>query len=796
MCPEKLSRTQLVQKIKALEEKIQELNLKESSHHTAGDSFLDIRNQLMALLENSDDFILMSDDKGVPRFFNSAYADAIKKFLNVEMKPGIKPHEFLEDPEAVAYWDGLHKRVLSGEKFNAQFSHELNPGDVRHFDHAFCPITIKGEIKGFTEITRDITGLRQKEDQLKKNKDMYQAVSNLTSDYAYGFRVNPDGSIVNEWVTGALQKITGFSKEELTEKGGWESLVYPADIHIPTGQLKTLMSGQPKTVVYRILDKDKEIKWVMDHARPEVDEKTKKVTFIYGAAKDITDQKLIEEELFEKATIVDQADESIILTDCNGDISYVNPAFEKISGFKMNELIGYNFKILKSEKHDDDFYLKMWKRISQGETWTGNIINKMKDGRFCEFETSISPIKNKEGDVIKFVSINRDVTQEKALESRLLQAQKMEAIGTLAGGIAHDFNNLLSGIIGYTEIALMDSSEDSDVADNLKKSLNACDRAKELVKQILTFSRQNEIAHRPIKVGPIVKDVISLIRPSVPSFIKIKSKVSSQSTVLADASQIHQVLMNLSTNACYAMRKEGGTLEFSIRDDIVENSNLSIRNDVKPGKYQKIVVADTGHGLSEEIKDRIFEPFFTTKKMGKGTGLGLSVAHGIIQNHNGFISVESTPGKGTKFDILLPVIDSEENIQIESDISLPEGDETILFVDDETFQGDVVKQLLERLGYTVTVQSNSMSALSVFKKNPEQFDLIITDMTMPHMTGDQLSKEILSIRPDIPIILCTGFSEKIDAQKALELGVSKYIEKPINKIDFAITVREAIDQPT
>ncbi len=524
------------------------------------DTFLSPEDQLRALMENSRDYILISNDKGVPQFFNTAYAELMKEFLGFEMQPGIQPHKLLEDHQAVAYWDKLHQRVLSGEKFKAEYSHRFKEKGLIHFEISFSPIYRNGSVSGFTEITRDVSDLKEKETELKKSTERYQRVSDLTSDYAYSFLVKENGEIENEWVTGALERITGYSKKELQDKGGWETLIYPPDMKIPLGQLQMLMKGESATVEYRIQDKAGEILWVLDYARPIMDDKTGRISQIYGAVRDITKSKQAELDVIEKATVIEQAVESIIITDRNGSIAYVNPAFEKISGYTREELVNKNFRIFKSKAHDTTFYQKMWHQISKGEVWTGNIINKMKQGHYCEFETTISPLKNAEGRVIRFVSINRDVTQEKALEARLVQAQKMEAIGTLAGGIAHDFNNILSGIMGFTELALMEKENPGEIEDNLTKTLRACDRAKDLVQQILTFSRQDEIQHKPVKIKPIVMDAVKLLRSTLPTTIEIRHELASNATIMADESQIHHVLMNLSVNAGHAMRHEGGVL--------------------------------------------------------------------------------------------------------------------------------------------------------------------------------------------------------------------------------------------
>jgi len=383
--------------------------------------------------------------------------------------------------------------------------------------------------------------------------------------------------------------------------------------------------------------------------------------------------------------------------------------------------------------------------------------------------------------------------EKKHLEKRLLQSQKMEAIGTLAGGIAHDFNNILSAIIGYTEIVLQYIPQSSHSHSNLKKVLKASDRAKDLVKQILTFSRQSEIQPKPIQVKPIVKEALKLLRASLPATIEIKQNLQSFSEVMADPTQIHQVLMNLCTNASHAMRKKGGRLMVSLKEETLDTDFAIGHPDITPGRFVKLTVTDSGHGISSKNIDRIFDPFFTTKTKGEGTGMGLAVVHGIITGHGGALTVKSEIDKGSTFDIYLPIIESDDAVAIDTEKPLSLGNERILFVDDEDFQIDLGRQMLERLGYHVVTRTDGREALELFRERPDDFDLIITDMTMPNMTGDELGKNIISLRPDFPIIICTGYSQHISEEKAKALGIKGFIMKPIIMKDLAHIVRNVLD---
>jgi signal transduction histidine kinase/DNA-binding response OmpR family regulator len=385
--------------------------------------------------------------------------------------------------------------------------------------------------------------------------------------------------------------------------------------------------------------------------------------------------------------------------------------------------------------------------------------------------------------------------KKEQLEYQLRQAQKMEAIGTLAGGIAHDFNNILFPIIGFVELMLDRAPEDSEFRDSLIEVFNAATRASELVKQILSFSRQSDYELKPLRLKLIIKDVIKFARSFLPATIEIDQDIHNCSMVLADSTQIHQIAMNLITNAYHAMEDKGGKLTIFLTEVNFSQDNLQDQNLLmKPGKYVCLKVADTGIGMNHSIMERIFEPYFTTKQKLKGTGLGLSVVHGIVKSYGGNVSCTSEPGKGTEFTVYFPTV---KITKITSDDKtkeiVPKGTERILIIDDEESIVRLMRQMLERLGYRVTQHTGSIEALEAFKAKPDDYDLVITDMTMSQMTGIQFSQKLLSIRPGIPIILCTGFSEQISEEKAKAMGIREYVMKPIARSELAKTIRKVLD---
>jgi len=380
-------------------------------------------------------------------------------------------------------------------------------------------------------------------------------------------------------------------------------------------------------------------------------------------------------------------------------------------------------------------------------------------------------------------------------EKQLQQVMKLQAIGTLAGGIAHDFNNILFPIVGYTELTMDDVPEDSQARQNLEEVLKAANRAKELVQQILTFSRQSSQERRPLKVQYLIKEATKLLRATIPSSIEIECNIDeSCGPIKGDPTQIHQIIMNLCTNAYHALQETGGKLEVSLKEIYISYEQSLDRVGMKIGKHIELMVKDSGHGMEPQVIERIFEPYFTTKEQGKGTGLGLSVIHGIVKSHGGDITVSSRPGNGATFKVYLPIIDDiEEEIHVIEPLIAIHGEERILLVDDEAQIIDIEQQILERLGYKVTPKTDSEEALEEFAAQPDRFDLVITDMTMPKMTGDQLARRMMDIKPQIPVILCTGFNEAISEEKALAMGIDKFVMKPIVKDELASTIRTVLD---
>jgi PAS domain S-box-containing protein len=477
---------------------------------------------------------------------------------------------------------------------------------------------------------------------------------------------------------------------------------------------------------------------------------------------------------------------------------YVSPNIISVSGNKAEDYIGKTYKEM---GYPEEVCLPVEEAITK----------TFKSGEQQELEYEYHPpnttasifisqrLKPEYGPdetVASVIGVSHDITERKKLEEQLRQAQKMEAIGTLAGGIAHDFNNILGVIMGYTELVLEDIPEQESYHQNLKHVMAAARRGEEMVKQILAFSRKSEEEKKPVYISHILKEALKMLRSSLPTTIEIKSGIEeNMGLVMANPTQVQQVIMNLSTNAAHAMRENGGVLEISLKEMTVkDNDNNAPGLDLAPGRYQLMTVKDTGHGMTPGIMERIFEPYFTTKRPGEGTGMGLSVVHGIIKSHEGDIRVLSEPLKGTTFHVYFPVAEDVKEPTIKKGKPVTGGSERILFVDDDNSLAEMGKLMLEKLGYKVTVRTSSIEALEVFRKTPNKFDLVITDQTMPNKTGTQLTRELLRIRPDIPVILSTGFSETVNKENFKTLGIRAFVMKPIVKNDIAKIIRKVLEE--
>lgn len=497
-------------------------------------------------------------------------------------------------------------------------------------------------------------------------------------------------------------------------------------------------------------------------------------------------------ELMHQAQLISLTHDAIIERDMDDRITFWSKGAEETYGWTSGEAVGKIIHLLLDTHFPQGIDAIKEDLFSQGR-WDGELIHLKKDGNRIVVMSRRVLRRNENGAPLGILEINNDISERKQVEQQLRQVHKMEAVGALTAGIAHDFNNILASVIGFAELAKNRIEEGSREERYVQRVLDAALRGRELIRRMLTFSRQTEQEKRPLELSSAVKETVRFLRASIPSTINVRMTIESESgLVLGDPVQIQQVIMNLCTNGAHAMKERGGNLDIELSDYSGWPPNISTK--LKPGSYMRLVVRDTGDGIPADIIDKIFDPFFTTKSQGEGTGLGLSVVHGIIKGHDGDITVESEPGKGSVFTLFLPKITMERATVREADGPIPTGHERILFVDDEKPLAEMGEAMLLELGYHVVSKTNSREALATLRLDPSRFDLVITDQTMPEMTGMELAKEILTVRADMPIIVCSGFDNSTEGDKAASLGIGALVSKPLTKREMAITIRTVLDR--
>lgn len=483
------------------------------------------------------------------------------------------------------------------------------------------------------------------------------------------------------------------------------------------------------------------------------------------------------------------------------EVWYVSPQYETVWGRSCASLIEDSRSLWNAiHPHDQPRFLThQIEPDGNGVQGECRIVRPDNTMRWVRIQTI--PIRKPNGDLLSLAGVAEDITERKRVEEALTkterqfrQSSRMEAIGTLAGGIAHDFNNILTAILGYTELALATVPKESRTQRNLQEVLTAGHRAKHLVLQILTFSRQAGQGKKPTPLHMVVRESLKLLRSTIPTTIEIRQALKTEATILADPTQMHQIIFNLCTNAEYAMREPGGILNVVLEDVEVTEDLARTISGLQVSPHVRLTVQDTGSGMTPEVLERLFDPFFTTKPIGEGSGMGMAVVHGIIMGHRGAIVVDSVVNKGTKIEVYLPTVPIQVLEPLHDPKAIHNGKESILFVDDEETIVRLGKELLTQLGYTVEVHTSSIEALRTFNQDPHRFDLVITDQAMPGLTGEALSRELLRIRPDLPIILCTGFSHVISAERAKALGIQGYLMKPLAIRDLVPIIRHVLDK--
>lgn len=737
------------------------------------------------VVEHAQESIIVAQD-GMLRFVNPTTVEILgyseEELLSKPFTEFIHP----DDREMVLQ---RHVRRLRGEQFPTFYSFRTlhKDGSTKWIEIDSAMIEWDGRPASLAFMI-DITERLRMEEALREKEEWYRTLVEESFD---GMFIQRGPKIL--FANSRLHEMLGYGERGLEGLDHW--MIYHPDYQALTRERgMARMRGEDVVSQYEVklqrkdgscFDGEISARGVTVKGEPGV------LVWV----KDVSKRKRAEEAQRRLATVVEQAAEAVVVTDTTGNIHYVNPAFERVSGYSRNEVIGQNPRLLKSGKHDEAFYKNLWDTITRGENWKGIFINKKKDGTLYHTETTISPVRDSGGKIVNFVAVKRDITKQLELSQQLLQARKMEAVGTLAGGIAHDFNNLLQVTQGFSELLLAQKEAGDPEHADLLKIFHAAKNGAELVQRLLTFSRKVEIKPVPLNLNNQVIQVEKLLARTIPKMIEIRQDLTGDlARIHADPSQVEQVLVNLAINARDAM-PEGGRLTIGTANVRLDSEWCKAHIGSKPGAYVLLTVSDTGQGMDSAILSHVFEPFYTTKPLGRGTGLGLATVYGIVQQHGGYITCESELGRGTTFKVYFPAIETTAPPDVEEPGELPaHGSETLLLVDDEEFVGELGARILTKAGYTVLTAGDGQEALDLFKKERSRISLVILDLIMPKMGGKDCLKGLLTIDPKLKVLVASGLSENSSPRQSIEMGAKGFVSKPFRIKEFLGQVRKILDE--
>ncbi|MBU0679256.1 MAG: PAS domain S-box protein [Verrucomicrobia bacterium] len=674
-------------------------------------------------------------------------------------------------------------RLRAGESVTQELLNYRKDGSEFWVELNIVPLKAgrRGEPTHWMSIQRDVTERRNAEERIQIQAAALRAAHNAI--------VITDTNGIIQWVNPAFTTMTGYTLEESVGKSTGLLSSGKHDRSFYKDLWDTISAGnvwQGEVINRR---KNGELYYEEQAVTPVLNEHGGIERYV-AIKQDVTERKKAELERERLASAVAHTVEPIVITDTKGIIVYVNPAFERTTGFSYEEARGQKPSILRSGHHSEAFYRELWETITRGHIWRGRFTNMAKDGTMFEVESTISPILNPESkEIIYFVAVSRDVSREKQLREEIRQVQKLEAVGRLAGGIAHDFNNVLTSILGYAQIVLAEMEHNDPRRKDVMEIMHAGERASELTKQLLTFGRKQSVQLRPLDLNRNLADMDQLLRRTLGEHIEVISlRGDNLGTVNADAGAVEQVLLNLAVNARDAMPR-GGSLA-------IETKAVTLPDPINDGEESDFVmlrVKDTGIGMTKEVRNKVFEPFFTTKPKGEGSGLGLSTVFGIVEQCGGFIELDSRPGAGSEFRIFFPRQTDEGEVILEAaDINMPRGEETILIVEDEDGVRKLTGRMLRNLGYTILEARDGMDALEILRSSKVPIQLILTDVVMPRMSGTALIEKANMLRGDFKVLYVSGFTGDHEP-KGVDGIRTKYLQKPYSRTTLAVTVRELLD---
>ena len=742
------------------------------------------------LFETANDAIFIMDgdifvtcNKATVRMFGCDRKNDIVGRKPWDFSPPIQP----DGQESKAKASALVKAALSGQIQHFEWTHMKKDGTLFDAEVSLNKLTLDGQVF-LQAIVRDITERKQAEKALRASEQKYRNIIQSIPMGMHMYQLEPDGRLVFTGANRAASEILGIDNEQFVGQTIEEAFPPLAETKVPE-KYRLAASTGATWYTEQITYQDNQVAGAFEVYAFQTSPGRMTAAFW-----DVTERKQAEQVRARLATAIEQAAESIIITDVTGSIVYVNPAFEQISGYKSTEVIGQNPRILKSDKQDAAFYQDLWKTIRAGKIWQGRLTNKRQDGTLYTEDATISPVRDEQGNIIHYVAVKRDVTAELKLEAQFYQAQKMEAVGRLAGGVAHDFNNLLTVIQGYTGLVLETLSPGDPLHADVREIGKAAAQAAELTGQLLAFSRKQVTQPQILDLNDRISEMGNMLQRLIGEDIALQITLSSKPGLIkADPGQIQQVIMNLAVNARDAMPR-GGKLTIETNNVTLDSTYTQEHLHVQPGAYVMMAISDTGIGMTKEVRTHLFEPFFTTKE-GKGTGLGLATTYGIVTQNGGHIGVYSEPGIGTTLKVYLPRVQDQGKPvkQKRSSQRTCSGIETILLVEDEDMVRELACRILRQCGYTVLEAHHPGEAMLLAERHPEPIHLLITDVVMPTMSGRELAEHLASTRPEMEVLYISGYTDNaIVHHGVLDPGLS-FLQKPFMPHALTAKVRQMLD---